>query len=137
MSNINAHILSKAPINTTHWHIATDRYLRIGNAVIDGYLNLNILRSMESQKLILEVPKQDLEQILLSVAPGADAYSLASGKYLRMTDIGFEVFSKNGKTPIQCQTEIKNLVLISHIIGHIVNQSLLREQIAKSLNLSA
>lgn len=137
MSNYNARILSKAPINTTHWHIATDRYLRIGNAVIDGYLNLNILRSMVSQKLVLEVPKQDLEQILLSVVPGADVYSLASGKYLRMTDKGFDVFSKDRRTPIQCQTEIKNLVFISHIVGHIVNQSLLREQIAKALNLSA
>jgi hypothetical protein len=92
---------------------------------------------MESQKLILEVPKHDLEQILLSIAPGADVYSLASGKYLRMTDNGFEVFSIDGRTPIQCQTQIKKLVFISHIIGHIVNQSLLREQIAKALNLSA
>ncbi|MFX7112009.1 hypothetical protein ABTI33_09745 [Acinetobacter baumannii] len=137
MSNLNESILAKAPINTTHWHIATDRYLRIGNAVLDGYVNLNILRSLESSKLIANLPGSKIEQILKSCVPGANAYSLSSGRYLVMDDKGIQVISLNGYSSVQCPSEIKHLVCISHIHEHIVNQVLMRNRLEEIIKLSA
>lgn len=137
MSNSNESILAKAPINTTHWHIATDRYLRIGNAVLDGYMNLNILRSMESVRLISSLPISKLEHIFKSCVPGANAYSLSSGKYLNMGDKGIRVICGNSTSHVQCPLEIKNLVCISHIHSHLVKQTLLSERLNEKLKLSA
>ncbi|HCA5286867.1 TPA: hypothetical protein MW252_002984 [Acinetobacter nosocomialis] len=137
MSISNKSILAKAPINTTHWHIATDRYLRIGNAVLDGYMNLYILRSMESVRLVESLPASQLEHIFKWCVPGANAYSLSSGKYLNMDEKGIQVISGNSKSPVQCPSEIKNLVCISHIHSHLVNQTLLRERLNEKLKLNA
>lgn len=137
MSYLNDSVLAKAPVNTTHWHITTDRYLRIGNAVVDGYINLNILRSLESVKLIEGLPISRLEQIYKSCVPGANAYSLASGKYLVMGEKGLQVISGNSTSSVQCPTEIKHLVCISHIHSHLVNQTLLSQRLDKIIKLSA
>ncbi|WP_322977432.1 hypothetical protein [Acinetobacter pittii] len=137
MSNLNESILAKAPINTTHWQITTGRYLRTGNAVIDGYVNLNILRSLESVRLIESLPAAKLEQIFISCEPGANAFSLASGKYLSMGENGIRVISKNGTSPVQCPSEIKHLVCIPHIHSYLVNEILLHEKLNEKLKLSA
>lgn len=137
MSFLNESVLAKAPINTTHWHISTDRYLRIGNAVLDGYINLNILRSLESVRLIEGLPVSRLEQIYKSCVPGANAFSLASGKYLVMEEKGIQVIYGNSTSPVQCPSEIKHILCISHIHSLLVNQILSIDRLNKIIKLSA
>lgn len=36
-------VLRKAPLSTTHWNIQRDKFVRMGESVVDGYLNLDII----------------------------------------------------------------------------------------------
>ncbi|RLL19027.1 hypothetical protein [Acinetobacter chengduensis] len=109
-------VLDLAPLSTTHWHIENNKFVRMGCAVVDGYLSLSILRRIRSQaKASLLVSSSKLNEIVSFAPVGADAYSMKSGKYIATIGEHFYLVATDGKlSKVVCASDIAELIYMDH-----------------------
>lgn len=119
MSNIFCDVLSLAPLNTTHWHIQDNRFVRMGCAVVDGYLNLSILRSIKSREYAKGVYAGQIYDVLSKCPEGANAYSFSSGKFFQVNEQLIKIITAEEHKPILNAADLKDLVFIEHLTDRI------------------
>lgn len=115
MSNIFCDVLSLAPLHTTHWHIKDNRFVRMGCAVVDGYLNLGILREIKSREYAKDVCAGQVYDVLSKCPEGANAYSFSSGKFFQVNEQLINIITPEEHKPILNAADLKDLVFIEHL----------------------
>lgn len=112
-------VLRRSPLNTTHWHIESDRFVRMGEAVVNGYLNLNILRSLKSKDYVKGLAKEELQQIYNSkpISAAVNAYSLETSSYLSLTSKGNRLVANNGhKSLVSNPKDMERVIFFNDVI---------------------
>lgn len=111
-------VLRKAPLGTTHWNTQRDKFVRMGESVVDGYLNLDIMRSVRSRVYAFNGENySQLMGVVSAVPGGAEAYSLKSKKFIKKVNGFFMIVTEGGLIPVTAQTDIVDLVYLNHIDG--------------------
>lgn len=117
MSNKFSDVLGLAPLHTTHWHIETNRFVRMGNAVVDGYLSLNILREIQSREYVRCITAGMACSIIAKCPDGADAYSFRSNQYFCTTGSKIKIVTDEGEKPLLNAFEIQDLFFVRHLLS--------------------
>lgn len=109
-------VLRLAPLNTSHWHIENNKFVRMGCAVVEGYLSLEVLRRVRSRtKAVVLSGDGILTRIIKSAPKGSDAYSLKSGKYIKHADGRHYLIEADGSQhEVICASAIVDLIYIDH-----------------------
>lgn len=118
------HVLKRAPLNTTHWHIKWNNFVSMGDAVVENYLNLNILRSVKSKDYVRAVPVDELKQIVKSLPANAEvnAYSLQTKQYLLISGQGNRAISKDGQNCLIIDPrDLSQVIFLKDIYGRLVS----------------
>lgn len=112
-------VLRRSPLNTTHWHIESDRFVRMGEAVVNGYLNLNILRSLKSKDYVRGLAENELQRIYNSkpVSAAVNAYSLETNKYLSLTSKGNRLVASDGhKSLVSNPKDMERVIFFNDVM---------------------
>lgn len=112
-------VLKRSPLNTTHWHIESDRFVRMGEAVVSGYLNLNILRSLKSKDYVKGLAEHELQQIYNSkpASVAVNAYSLETNTYLSLTSEGNRLVASDGrKSMVSNPKDMERVIFFSDVL---------------------
>lgn len=117
-------VLKRSPLSSTHWHIEKDSFVRMGDAVVNGYLNLNILRSLKSKDYVRGLSENELKQIY-SCKPidvDANAYSLETKQYLSLTLGGNKVINQNGHaSPVSNPLDMQRVIFMNDVLSTLFN----------------
>lgn len=109
-------LLRLAPLNTTHWGIDKNKFVRMGCAVVEGYLSLEVMRRVSSHKIALSLKDTArLKRIVKSAPPGSHAFSLKSHKYIASMNGRFYSLASDGvMCEVLCPSDIIELVYLEH-----------------------
>ena len=109
-------VLRLAPLNTSHWHVENNKFVRMGCAVVEGYISLEVLRRVRSRTKASALSRDGALKRIINGAPdGADAYSLKSGKYIKHADGRHYLLEADGsQQEVMCASDIVDLIYIDH-----------------------
>ena len=120
-------VLKRSPLSSTHWHIEKDSFVRMGEAVVNGYLNLNILRSLKSKDYVRGLSERELKQINSNqpITKDVNAYSLETGKYLFLSLDGNKLVNSEGKhSPVLKHQDMQRIVFLNDVLNVLFKHNL-------------
>jgi len=112
---MSRHVLSRSPLCSTHWNIEQDCFVNMGSGNAPGYVALNFLRELDSQRRIEEIDIARLVEILNQAPAPALFFSLHNGKYITEDRGQFYEIHDRGSLKIYEPNQLKKLVLLEHI----------------------
>lgn len=117
-------ILKRTPLSATHWNIEKDSFVRMGEAVVQGYLNLNILRSVKSKDYVKHLNEEMLNRINDNKPDLKDvnAYSLETKQYLSLTSSGNRLINSDGHaSPVFNSLDMQRVIFLNDVANALFN----------------
>lgn len=116
-------LLSKAPLNSTHWKKTHDIFVRMGDANVTGYVKLNDVRRAVSISILRSMNDLRFLKSIVENAPDrAIAYSLGANHYLGLDMSDFIVLGEGGKSrKLLKPADLKTLLYLDHVQARIID----------------